>query len=58
MLIEQKDIIDYYQFELDKIKKIKEELDEISDTLNSIPYYGYDYFTLRDSIFFTDNNHL
>ena len=26
------------------------------DTLNSIPYYGYDYFTLRDSIFFTDNN--
>ena len=56
VLIEQKDIIDYYQFELDKIKKIKEELDEISDTLNSLPYYGYDYFTLRDSVFFTDNN--
>ena len=28
VLIEQKDIIDYYQLELDKIKK-KEELDEM-----------------------------
>ena len=55
VLIQPKDIADYYKTELERLKQIKDELIKLSDTTNSLIPFGYDYFVKRDSVYFTDN---
>ena len=55
VLIKPKDIADYYKTELDRLKQIKDELIELSDTTTNLLPFGYDYFVKRDSVYFTDN---
>ena len=55
VLIKPKDIADYYKTELERLKQIKDELIELSDTTTNLLPFGYDYFVKRDSVYFTDN---
>ena len=58
VLINRKEAIDYYNTELDQLSEIKRKIDVLSDSSIRLKYFGYDYFLKRDSIYFTNNEHV
>ena len=58
VLIDRKKAIDYYNSELDQLSEIKRKIDVLSDSSMRLKYFGYDYFIKRDSVYFTNNEHV
>ncbi len=58
LLIDPRDITDYYYEKLDVLKSDIDMLSRMlpySDSIPPISYFGYDYFSRRDSIYLIDN---
>ncbi len=58
LLVDPGDISKYYREKMDVIQKDLEQLNKLlisSDSIPPINHFGYDYFSLRDTIQFIDN---